>query len=364
MFKLRRAYIVSLFSFGLAMLCSTSIWADVDTKNLLAGYGTNQQTPQLLKLPLDASIGPEMNGQTLYIQHPINPLTIIITGQDLANFFAATQNATASSDVINNITNAQLSFSNPNNLQLTNSGQLANEITSACSSSANSQTCLQQQQAIKQAAAVANVDANSLLGPLVYKDGQDQAANNFINSIASLNNPFPMENLVQYAKAQNIDVTQVLGQPAVITYLNDLRSFAALQSSGVSTLRQIYASRLPSKTDPKSTAGLALAALGMPNASPLQIENYMATRRMTDPITSGSGGWYTQLTQETTVSLLRMAVALLAENLAEEYNQRMQLERLNATMAIMELQQANSLRNNIQQDIKNLPAPPPPPNNS
>lgn len=364
MLKFRYSHLlISVFSLGLAMMCATSASADDDTKNLIGGYGSNQQVQggPMVKLPQDKSIGPEMNGQTLYIQTPINPLTVILSGQDIANFFAAIPNANASADVITNITNAQLSFSNPNNLQVSNTGALTNDIASACAATSNSKACLQQQQAIKQAAAVANVDVNSLLGPLVYQNGQDQAANNFINSIAGLNNPLPMANLVQFAKTQNADVTQVVTQnPTIVSYLNDLRSFAALQSSGVSTLRQMYASRLASKTDPKSTAGIALAALGMPNASPLQIENYMTTRRMTDPVTTGTGGWYAQLSGETTTSLLRMAVALLAENLAEQYNQRLQMERLNATMAIIELQQANSLRTNIQQDLKNINSIPPP----
>ena len=112
----------------------------------------------------------------------------------------------------------------------------------------------------------------------------------------------------------------------------------------------MYAERQPTNVSQSSNPQLyqALNAIGMPNASQLQVENYMATRRITNQ------GWVASLSNDGPAALMRQMVILLAENLSESYTNHMAIERLNATMTALELQQAVALRSSVQQDINNI----------
>jgi hypothetical protein len=82
----------------------------------------------------------------------------------------------------------------------------------------------------------------------------------------------------------------------------------------------------------------------MPNASQLQVENYMTSRRIIDP------QWVANLSKDGPAALLRQMVVLLAENLTESYNNRLATERLTATMSLLALEQTNALQQQLQQD--------------
>lgn len=338
----------SIMTLGTLGVCQMS-YADQDTQNLIAGYGTSQSSQQaLVAAPSDTLVGPEGWAQALYTPTPTNPLTITQTQQALATYFAVNQNATSSSALADNIINNTATFG-PSNAPIPSTSSLY----AGCANNAVFQggsgltNCLNNQQN----QAFANVDLDSLIAPLVYQSNQSQAASSFIKALATLNSPMPILDLNKYASANKTTVSALVNNNNdVIQYLADLRAYAATQAVGLSNLNQMYAERQPTNVSQSSNPQLyqALNAIGMPNASQLQVENYMATRRITNQ------GWVASLSNDGPAALMRQMVILLAENLTESYNNHMALERLNATMTALELEQAAALRTAVQNDINTV----------
>lgn len=332
---------------------SAIVSADPDTKLLIGGYGPSEVAwKQLNALPADKRAIPAGNAQALYLPSPTNPLAITLTLQQLSNFFNLNPGAPISiADIIVNAVNNIASFGESTAPLPVTTGLYATCTGNAASEGGNFTGCLQKQQA----PTFANVDLNSLVGPLVYQKGQDKAAGNFITAIATLNVPLTLVNLPKVASTGKTDVaTLTTSNKDVVKYINELRLYAAMQAIGLSNLNQFYAERMPSKVTETANKPLfkALNALGMPNASQLQVENYMATRRITDP------DWVNSLAQDSPAALMRQMVILLAENLAELYNNRMTSERMTATLTAMELGQAANLRIQLEQDINTINNPP------
>lgn len=331
----------SIMTFGTLGIFQMS-YADLDTQNLIAGYGTSQNSQQaLVAAPSDTLVGPEGWAQALYTPTPTNPLAISQTEQALASFFAVNQNATSSSALADNIINNVATFG-PANTPIPSTSSLY----AGCAGSSMT-NCLSNQQN----QAFANVDLNSLIGPLVYQTNQSQTATGFIKALATLNSPLPILDLNKFASANKTTVSALVNNNNdVIQYLSDLRAYAAVQAVGLSNLNQMYAERQPTNVSQSSNPQLyqALNAIGMPNASQLQVENYMATRRITNQ------GWVASLSNDGPAALMRQMVILLAENLTESYNNHMDLERLNATMTALELEQASVLRTAVQTDLNTV----------
>lgn len=313
-----------------------------EIKKLIAGYGSSKPSLDALAAPpSDTLVVPEGISQSLYSNTPANPLAVTQTQQSLANYFALVPNAKSSDDIISNIVNNTLTFGESNAPIPTAAGLYAGCSTSIITGGASGLSdCLLQ----KQTPPFTNVDLNSLVGPLVYKTGQDKTAANFISAAAGLSYPLAPTDLNRLATRQNTDVKTLLAtNPDIVKYLAAMRSYATMQSVALSNFYQLYAERMPSHVDEANNKDLfdALNAIKMPNASQLQVENYMATRRITDP------KWVESLSKDTPAALLRQLVILMAENLAESYNNRLATERLIATMSVMDLGQAGLIRAQI-----------------
>jgi len=336
-------FFASALTVGLLCFVSGS-YADQDTQNLIGGYGESQNAiTALTAQPNDsATTASQDNAQALYLPSPTNPFGTEKTQTELFTFFAPANQLKPDQQLANN----QVTFGPPGTLPpgATNFYQPGSQAN---------------QDKLKQSTPFTNVDLNSLVGPLVYQqDEQKQSAKNFISAIGNLNNPFPVVDLVSLAANQNppVDVTALTqANPTVTKYLNELRAYAAMQSIGLSNLYQLYAERVPSNVDAQQNPQLAsaLAAIGMPNASQLQLENYMATRRLTDP------NWIASLSKDSPAALLRQIAILMAENLAESYNNRLATERLTATMSALVLQQGMQTRPLLEQDAAAVTKPQP-----
>jgi hypothetical protein len=323
---------------------NSSISADI--KNLIAGYGTSKNSQKaLVAAPSDTLIVPEGNVQALYLPTPTNPLAITQTLQSLTSYFTAYPRQTAASNNMNNdnATFGSASIALPS---------LSNLYTNCAQNSSNLPPGQTQNNGIgcpqgPIASAFTNVDLNSLLGPLVYQGGQAQAATNFIQAASNMAKPLKLVDLNKLAANNNTTVAAMeTSNPHVIQYVNDLKNYVAIQAAAVSNLYQLYAERVPTSVSAKSNPSLyqALNAIGMPNASQLQVENYMTSRRIIDP------QWVANLSKDGPAALLRQMVVLLAENLTESYNNRLATERLTATMSLLALEQTNALQQQLQQD--------------
>ncbi len=206
-----------------------------------------------------------------------------------------------------------------------------------------------------------NFDINSLLGPLQYVSppgppaaksttptltGDQAAAYNFITAVSGLNSPYPVINLSSYTPAQ---ISNALTTPAgnFAAYVGMLQTYTAQVAVGLGNLYRYYQERIPSVPVSGSSSQIVLPSdvqslPGLPqnatNASPLLVKQYEATWRLTDP------GWYPQMQSASPAQVERQMVLLLAEMRAAMFEQTEEIKRLNATMSVLVLQNANNSR--------------------
>lgn len=337
--QLMRISFISLTS-CLFLCFTTASYADQDTKDLIGGYGQSDMAKkQMVASPVDGPlIIAQENAQTLYIPYPVNPYAIEQTLLGLSKYFTPATPPAQNQMLANN----QVTFGPP--------GTLPPSARNYYSAAAQSE------EQLKQTTPFTNIDLNSLIGPLVYTkdDNNDtqKTAQNFIEAMGSINNPYPIVDLVALgaSKSPAVDATTLATtNNDVIKYLNDLRTYGAAQAIALSNFYQMYAARVPTNLKDKNPdLYKSLEAIKLPNASEMQVENYMATRRLSDP------GWVGSLAEDTPAALLRQIAILLAENLALSYKNHLATERLIATNSALVLIAANNLRPLLDQDVNTL----------
>lgn len=201
-----------------------------------------------------------------------------------------------------------------------------------------------------------NFDLTSLVGPIQYDYSanassysqtpgpQQTAAMNFITFAGNLANPPPT---IDFSSLSQTKFKAAMQDKDVIAYLLALRSYAAQESVGLANLYHLYAERVPVNTQSLKSSGQysAIKQAGLyPEASPLMVDNYMATRRFTDP------AWNTTMQQlATPAELMRQSNYLLQELLYQSYENRLLNERILATLSVMELQGAQTQTINLVQ---------------
>lgn len=208
---------------------------------------------------------------------------------------------------------------------------------------------------------IKSVDVNSLLQPITYSDLEANQAKNVINALSGSLSPLNTVNFNQLIanlsgnKDTNLKAT--LNQKQNQDYLAALRSYIATQTVALGNLYQIYAERQAIDTNglsPQLRDAVKVVAgqTTKGQVSSLQLENFMATRRILDK------SWYDNLIKENPATLQREQVQLLAENLAESYRTRMTTERLLATMSVLVLELNQQIRVQLQNQIQNINNPP------
>lgn len=199
----------------------------------------------------------------------------------------------------------------------------------------------------------ANMNVNTLLLPLQYNSSQQQSAWNFIQYLSIMAQHDPALDLSQLS---NNDLASIFTSNSDFqNYLVSLRSQAAAQSIGLSNLYYIYSSRIPQSTASYTSMipNLTKISALYPQASPAQIENYLATRRYRDP------NWSTMVqTTANSAELQRQTVYLLRDLLYEEYQHKLVDERILTTLSAMQLsgntEQATKIKG-LYQKLKNQP---------
>jgi hypothetical protein len=203
---------------------------------------------------------------------------------------------------------------------------------------------------------IASFDLGTLLGPMRYnvQNHQDQQAQNFIAVVSGLNNPMPVPDFGELS-----DPTLALVSADVDAYLAKLYEYTALRGVALDNLNRAYAKRVPNKENAvllkaikptptipdKSKNPNPAVFQNLPDdPSVLQVEQYLATRRIRDP------NWYDQMGVASPAEVQRQTLFLLAEMRAEMFQQNMQLERLNLTLSALLLQTSNTAKLMLTQE--------------
>lgn len=206
-----------------------------------------------------------------------------------------------------------------------------------------------------------SVDVNSILAPITYSNIENSQAKNVIDALGGTLLPMDTVNFDQLVSNlsgdKNKNIKAKLNEKQTQAYLAALRGYMATQTLALGNLYQLYGER--QAIDPNTLSSDLKAALkavtsktANNTASMLQLENFMATRRITDK------NWNLNLIKENPATLQREQTQLMAESLAETYQTRMTLERLLATMSVLVLEINQQIRTQLQGQIQNITNPP------
>jgi hypothetical protein len=147
-------------------------------------------------------------------------------------------------------------------------------------------------------------------------------------------------------------MNNVQNTPAAQAYRLAYREFTTFKTTALDTLYRLYYERMPIKG-----LGRQAGIPGADNASIMQVDEYMAMHRLQPT-------WYQQEAQMPPATVAREALNVLSEIRYEAFEQRLEMERMNAMLAALLLASANSsaqLVNNTKQTAINDFAPSAPP---
>lgn len=198
-----------------------------------------------------------------------------------------------------------------------------------------------------------NLNFDVLIAPLAFvSDNKGTTPSpeveslNFIRFLSSQANP------LQVADPKTLQGADPNKRTA---YLVTLRNYVASQSVATSNLYQMLAKRhvIPNLG---AQAGMT-DAQGNPvtDASQLQVENYIATRRVNNP------AWYHAMEKASPTAVARETLYVLAEIESSLNDLKRTNERMLATLSAMELISLQNLRTNVDTMRGNLTPPPPQP---
>ena len=180
------------------------------------------------------------------------------------------------------------------------------------------------------AAETNSVSMDSIMNTTSINESTAQQARNFISFITHLSEPFQQPHEASEIKSK-------LGSDQEIQeFVSNLGSFASQTSVGLSNYNYFYYERLVQPGLGAQAGIYQFNADGsqnasMKDASPMQVDEFMAKRRIADP------NWYTYMAQLPPAAIQREMVTILAELRYELYKQRLLMERQIATESAMQL---------------------------
>jgi hypothetical protein len=175
-----------------------------------------------------------------------------------------------------------------------------------------------------------NVD--SLVGPDVYKDETEkQRAYDYIQFLTSTIDPVSDINLSELsaAKREKLD-----NSDAGRKYKRYVRGVVAARSIALDNLFQMYAERVP-VPNLGEMAGMSKDNTDK-DASPLQVEHYLATRRVE------STDWYSDMTKASPATVQRETLAITAEMNRQLFQLHLDNERIITLLSLISLQNIQS----------------------
>lgn len=174
-----------------------------------------------------------------------------------------------------------------------------------------------------------NFSLNSLISPTVYNDKSKTYASNYIKFLGNQAAPLSTLDLSQLSEKQR---KELQANSDFQNYQVGLRALVSQQSVAYSNLYHLYAERVEQKDLGKKVGMVNSKGKAVDNASALQVEKYLATRRADSP------GWYEKMSTASPTTLLREMTIELAEMEKQQYQQHMDNERILATLSTIELQ--------------------------
>lgn len=181
---------------------------------------------------------------------------------------------------------------------------------------------------------------NFLIGSILNKTGivpdtkEANYAQNFINVLIDLDNTPKNLKFIAFSSLTNPQAN----------YLTALGSFIAAQSVALNNLYDMFAKRMVIKGLGTNVGMVRLyqmdvndgGTVGTPiaDASPMQVDEYMANRRIMNP------KWYADMEAAPHATVSRETLYVLAEIRQEMFQQRMMMEKMTANIAAFQLQQA------------------------
>lgn len=185
-------------------------------------------------------------------------------------------------------------------------------------------------QARNPSAGDANMNFQSLFGPTSYENNlQVSRANNFIRYAGNLG--IPMSE-IRWSKLSDENKEKLDKSSVGKEYKVLMRSNAAAQSVALDNLYNMLSERTVVK-------GLGTkAGLTKPDASPLEVQEFIATRRTRDP------EWYNNMTKASPTTIQRETLYVLAEMQQQLYQQHLDNQRILATLSISQLQTMQASR--------------------
>lgn len=211
---------------------------------------------------------------------------------------------------------------------------------------------------------------NSIITPTVLADKSPElaAAQNYVTFLTK-SYELPTEGIdfktfkEKLAEAQNATdkmslYTQLMNDDNYRNYQLNTRSSMASRSVAVSNFEHMINERMSVKDLGKQTGMVDSSGKPIDDASPLQVEDYLAHRRVDDP------KWYAHVQAESAANVQRETLVVLAEIEAQNYQAHMDRERLLATISA-QMAMGNAMANamtkaqaqNLNQDIKKFTIP-------
>lgn len=191
-----------------------------------------------------------------------------------------------------------------------------------------------------------NFSFATFFSPISYATGlQQMYASNYIKFLADEAQPISNLNIGGLSTDQ---LKQLQSETSFQNYQVSLRALIAQQSIAYSNLYHLYAERLPQQGLGTSVGMVDNQGNKITNASPLQVEQYIATRRADNP------SWYQKMSTASSTTLLREIAMELAEIEKQQYQLHMDNERSLAAISTIELQSTFNEVSNVQEDITSL----------
>ena len=199
-----------------------------------------------------------------------------------------------------------------------------------------------------------SLNADTLLSPINYgqfntKELEKNPAYNFIQFSGDLFQPLSTISLTTVEpKLTPQQIDEIQANATFQQYRAALRAYVAAQSIGLSNLYQIMAKRIPQPGLGSSVGLVGKNNLPIADASQLQVEQYLATRRSEDP------NWHRQIATASPIALQRESLLVLVDIQRQLFEMQQQNERLLATISMMQMQQnsQNAKLNFIQMEQK------------
>lgn len=191
---------------------------------------------------------------------------------------------------------------------------------------------------------ISEFNSHSLIGLVQYTDEQAENAKKFISNVANLPTPVPLVNLTLLSKTNKNISNITLNTPTGQAYISAVLNVAASYSVAIDNLNYLYNERISSPTKDLGTDIRSLPDAMKQQASPMAIDNWIATRRLKGTPSTGATwkSWHDKIESAGPATVDREIAYLLADMLNELHKSRVLNERLLTTLSISQMQNTSS----------------------